>query len=321
MTVAFRMRLLWLYLLSTAGCSGTGVHLEEFGDVYKPKKVEIVWAATNSIPRSLKVFKVLPTTFTEASLSNLIWLAGFKDIQQVRQQLAPALRQQDAYYESPTEKKYIGLSPARGRIYILDKTVIALPRQPIEGVPSEDQALELAFDVLNKVGIEKSQVAKKWGTDEWQMLRDRRERGQRDKSTGKLVKTVTAQGVFLYRALDGVAVNGRGVCGGAHVVFGNRGKVAELEIVWRNLQRKEELPVANAEQLMAAIRKGKAVIQTEIDSAQITKLTITKAVPYYFGENGREVQKSVHPFVGLVAKATAHGNTTDATLYCPLIVD
>jgi hypothetical protein len=198
----------FVWASALTGC-GSSV-LEELGHPYRNDRVKIHWVATNAIPASLNLFTVSPARWSSEFLSNLVVLCGFEASDEVIKSLAPAQNGHDANYsdESPKgSRKAIVLNPSRGRVYFHNGGVVALPKQEIVGVPSEQEALASALVVLSKLGLSTNDLHRRPRTGELHYTREIR----RQWSYGNPVKQVIARGLYLVRAVDGIGINGLGM--------------------------------------------------------------------------------------------------------------
>lgn len=316
---------MWIFSLAVVSAFSAGPQLEDFGYPLQNKELVVAWmTATNQFPASLNVYQVGTAAWSPEFLSNIVTLGEFKEPSIVLKALAPALNGQDARFSEDAprgSRKSLVLNPSKGRLYFRHEGVIALPREPVMGVPSEDKVLDSALAILSKLNISKDQLRRKLNSEELFTLRDVTTHGQRDKATGKVIKEVIARGVFIYRRVDGIGVAGRGTCGGLHVNFGNNGRIAEMELVWRNIHSPRRLPVADTNQIAKWIRQGKATTETEEDPSAIKRLTVTNAVVFYFGNNGSEHQSNMYPFVNLGAVAELNEKRISLEVNCPLVED
>jgi hypothetical protein len=171
-----------LILLDSPALFALQPDLGEMGYPFTGKNVEIVWeASTDKLPPALDVFKVAPRIFSVAVLSNLVALGEFNDPQSVLAALKAALDGKRVRYEEPKTRKGLCISPDNGFISYYDRTAIALPRKPAGGVPTKAEVLTLGLDLLPRLGIAQSELARKPGTGELQLAHILREEGSFDK--------------------------------------------------------------------------------------------------------------------------------------------
>jgi hypothetical protein len=303
------------------GVSSQGqLSVGDLGNPFQAKGIPITWEAeTNIFPDSVAVYEVVPAHVSRRFVSNIVALAKFAEPDKALTQLLPASEGKEAFYSDVVDKKYIGLSPSRGRAYYRSERAICLPKQSVEGVPDDEKAREIALTLLPELLISTNQLAYKPGTRDVYVVRSARVRTSFDKRAGKAVKETIARGVSMFRATNGISFAGRGVFDGVYVNFGSKQEVAELELVWRNLQFYRLLPVADSRRILERIRTGKAVIQMEAGLDQIRSLIVRKAQVYYLGKDGLEIQKMVYPFVALNATADMGNTNVNVVINCPLV--
>lgn len=321
MAVSHRVRgvsfVLWFGLAPTYG----EPQLEALGHPYRNTKVRIEWSvASNAIPPSIRVFNVSPARWSFTWLSNLVALGEFKKREEAMAALWPALRGRDTHYtdDGPQgSRTSLVINPSMGRFLYYREGVIALPKQPVEGVPSEEDALRAALALFPKLGLSPDDLLRRPGTQRIHYTRDLTTRS----SYGNAEKRVIARGLYLVRAVDGFGINGIGTCGGMRIRFGNHGKIAEMEIVWPELDSPRTVTTANKTLIVDWIRQGKTTIATDIDPARIQELTITNATLWYFGHNATQSQRRMYPFVCLDAITEVNGRKENLSINCPIIDD
>ena len=301
-----------------------GPQLEEMGHPFKNNDLAVEWRLPTSLPASLNSYKVGTVKWSSQFLSNIVALGEFKSPQMILGQLAPALKGHDVMVtdDAPqNSRKTIVANPSRGRIYLVQEGVKALPRDAVEGVPTEERVLESALSLLAMLGISKDELRRKPNTGDIFVMRDVTTHTRRDKATGTMSKRVIARGAFLFRQVDGIGIAGRGMCGGLHINYGNHGRIAELELVWRNIHSSRSVPTVDTNQLAKWLRQGKGAIETEEDPSAITGLTITNATVFYFGNNGSDYQSRMLPFVNLGAIAEVGGKSVNVSVNAPIVGD
>jgi hypothetical protein len=279
---------------------------------------------TNRIPPSVNIYKVSGARWTPTFLSNVVALGQFGNPEKILTELKPAISGRDVMVsdDSPREtRRTIVANPSHGRIYLVQEGVKALPRQVAEGVPTAEQAMASAMTLLSNLGVAKTDLRRKPESNEIFSLNDLTTHTTRDKANGQPMKRVIARGVFLFRQVDGIGVAGRGVCGGLHVNYGNRGRIAELEFVWRTLHSPRSVRTADTNQITKWIRDGRAVVETDLDPSAISSLTITNAAVLYLGHNGSMLQRVMYPLLTLGAVAELDGRRVNVSINCPIVAD
>jgi len=305
------------------------------GVPFMPAKCEFAWSApTNELPKALWIYKTIPQRFSDQAISNLVALGAFTVRDQLiitdeeRAQASPndlAMGENAQGFESENKKRSLAFLPATGYIIYIDQEADDV-HCPIEDVPSEAMTQEMGLELLAQIGIPRSELATKRNSSEPLTFKEPRSRGHFDTEQHKLVKEgIDSRGVFYVRQIDGVTFAGIGVAGGFHVRFTNHAKVAQLELVWRNLHPFKKYETASADQIKQWIKEGKAVITKpddgKVSPAEVKKLTITEISPLYAGKNGEELQDFTYPFASLDAIADTGTTNIAIQLYCPILTE
>ena len=194
-----------------------------------------------------------------------------------------------------------------------------MPKEPAEGVPSDEQVLDRAMELFPKLGVSEAWFGHAVGSNRLSTIRDSRTQTSFDKTAEKRVTRTIARGVFLPRATNGIAFAGRGTYDGLYVNIGSRGEIAELEFVCRNLQVHRVQPTALPQELIARIRSGKAVAQPDNVPTTSARLLIRKATPYYFAADALELQQFIVPFVSLQTHVEAATTNAEVVINCPVL--
>jgi hypothetical protein len=293
--------------------------LTEMGHQFGAKGVEIIWQApTEQLPKKLTVSRIKPRHLSLEVISNLVTLARFNKPEEAFTALRPAANGRQARFQEDKPLRGVLINPESGYISVANSGAEALPREPVHGVPKKDELLALALALMSKLDINPLELARKPGTDEFHLAHILGEQGSFDKEARKVVKRTVKQGIILARAVDGIAFNGRGSCGGVTVCYGNNHMITSLEVVWPRLEAERSVGVVNKDQLLQWIKEGKAVIDEGVEANQIRKLTITQIVPCYLGKHPLEDQKIVYPYAEMAAKADLGGSNAVVRLSCPI---
>jgi hypothetical protein len=219
-------------------------------------------------------------------------------------------------------------APQRGSIDYSDGTAFHdySSNAKVEGVPDESAALELALQVLPRIGISTNDLVKKasgmvrcvFSAGSW---------GRTDKDSGREVSYVDRRGVGFTRSLDGKEVDGQRA---VFVEFGNDAALGRLQVRWCTLRTKGSYPVATPSQILRWIREGRATVLSLsgptdarfVRVADIRKLTVTSIQPRYLGMDEDNPPKFVYPYAFLTARAEFGTNDSEQVfLYCPLIAE
>lgn len=228
------------------------------------------------------------------------------------------------YFANRERTRHLGIFPPMGWLYYRDERATALGKERAKGVPSEAEAVELALRYLDKLTIDRCQFAKKDHGSELQAYWNLQDRSWFDKAKGEPVSEVISRGVAFVRQIDGVGFTGRGSDGGFSIRFASEGKVADLELVWRNLERQQLCKAISPAQTMDRIKQDRArmVPMTAVNLMGAKKLTINKMVPYYLGQSGDTPQEFVYPFAALECTLDFEGrSSTGVVLKCSILAD
>jgi hypothetical protein len=234
---------------------------------------------------------------------------------------AGRLNERVMYFSDLKGTKHLGIFGNLGWVDYEDlNAVVSMEDTSPATVPSEEECLRLALSWLPKVGIDRSELATMGDSQELRVYRVVRRRGWLDQKTGSETNEVILRGVSLIRRVDGIDFDGIGYRGGVAINFGNDGKIAKLEVVWRNLKRSRLHATLTASEMTDAIRAGKAKWQPPVPSQNgIKKITVTGVMTLYRGKNGDEEQKVVEPYARL-ATVVDYGHTNVvANLECPIL--
>jgi len=300
--------------------SAAGLSLEDWGTLFKPNTAcEVRWeASTNQLPKTVWVYKIVPSQFPPAVISNVMALGGYSLSNRTNIEGRP-FSKDIFHFRSPDGVGYLTYAPKYGVIDYLDDTARAKMMEYAESVPGDSEATRLALNWVEKLGLNRSQLSTQPGSSELRTYKGIRERGRAGK------KEPISRDVYFIRQVDGIDLAGIGNYGGVHIAFGDRGKVAELQLLWPNLERHKEHLVASASRVGEWIKQGRAVITgpntaTVLASApQLKSLTVKKITPLYLGTSIMDEPKEfVHPFAELEVIANLGHTNLPVILNCPV---
>jgi hypothetical protein len=300
---------------------GEAPSLQHAGTAFLPADFEIAWSVpTNQQPKPLWVYKNVPQDFSDKAISNLMALGSFTVREKRKLPSEIMAADKDAlHFRTKDETRYLTILPSRGWIEYADNSADDVTK-PIKGVPDDSTAQELALKLLNQIGISADELATKPNSSELLTFQEVRRLGHFDKKQGKRVEEVNSRGIFFIRQIDGIHFAGIGVAGGFFVRFTSNAKVAELRLVWRNLQPYTKYEVASPDRIIRWIKEGKAVMPApNVSPSEIRKLTINQISPLYMGALGDEPQDFTYPFASLNAVADLGQTNVNVQLYCPII--
>jgi len=303
-----------------ANAETTGLELR--GQPFKPDTIPVTWSVPKTnLPVALWIYKVVPQQFPAVAISNIMEIAALTAKDKKTTKDSPFKEKNALYYGDKEGTRHLGISPSLGFIEYKDERAISGMREPVNGVPDDDQAMQGALKILHRCAIDSSQLAVK-PTGELKFYRTMGRRGRMDKKTGEDKKEVISRGVSFIRQIDRASFTGIGNAGGISVVFGNDGKVAELQIIWRGVEPYKSVAIDAPERFVQWIKEGRSVI-TEAEPLQINwgkvkKLNVTKFTPYYMGEGGEDVQRFIVPFADLEIEAELPDTNIAFHVSCPI---
>lgn len=285
-------------------------------------QVDIVWnVPTNHWPSALWIYKVVPQTFAPPVISNLMAVGGFTFANRTNIEGQPPFKDgQLLYFANQGRTRYLGIFPPYGWIYYKDQKAEVGARKQASGVPSEEEAYQLALDYLRLFGIDRSQLATKADSTQLRIFKEVGHHGWFDKTKSTNIQEVSLRGVYFVRKVDGIDFSGIGTLGGVHISFGSDKKIAALEIVWKGLEPFELHRTLASEQILDAVRNGRAKWTPPLRNPQgVKKITINEVMLFYRGIEGDSEEKFIAPF-SLLATSVDYGDTNAvANLECQII--
>lgn len=315
------MKLTYLILAQAVILAASAAEPPFGAGYYNPfdgKDCEIIWdAPTNQLPGSVKIWKVIPTKFSPGTVSNLLQLAELKPSQRKRVDQDGVFAGKDVrFFGDRNDMRQLNLIPSQGFIVISRMDARALiPKELPSGVPDPKTALHLTLEILEKIGIDRSELA----TNSDGTLQAGYTQGEvlhKDKRTGLMVTNIDERQIFLKRQIEGIPVTG--TTDGVTAHFGNEGKVGYLSVVWRAIKLERECPVPDAASFINRIKSGQALIPVWAQGGYKT-LTITKVSFSYWESSGSEPQTHIYPFAVLEAKIDQQSKNSNVQLFVPFV--
>jgi hypothetical protein len=271
------------------------------GVAFTPGMAEISWAApTNDLRESLWIYRSVKQEISPTVISNLLWLGGFTkaDVRKPPSDMY-AIKDRDALYcEKNQLKQRLVIFPSVGFIEYSDEAAADRRKGIASTVPSEEEAFHLALKCLRFVGADSSQIPLKPGTTNLQYFRTKQTYSYPDKQTGERIEKLVLRGVCFGRWIDRIPFNGIGTEGGAMFDFGAESKVSKLQINWRQFQPERLVAWPTPEQFIERMQRGLAKA-VELPPAEIKKVKIIGASPFYRGLSEEEKQPFLYPFAQL----------------------
>jgi hypothetical protein len=282
-----------LALILASVVSGRAITLPFEGQYVEPfytPKAEVVWAATNSLRLTVRVFKVAAANYSATAISNLTQLGGKAD----------AKRGWMSFYQAMDEPRKLEGVPDKARAFELGTNLLARLEIPLTELETDGQSLKAGF----RPG--------------W--------RGRFDKATRQHVTEPCVMGVEFRRVLDGVLCYGQYV----DMQFSSLETLTHLEVKWHGLSPVGSYDVASPEQIIAWIKEGRArahPIETTgsrwIKTADINRVVIRNIqIVYDAGPNlglSDSPPKYLYPCAGLLAEIEfSPGDVETLGLSCPI---
>jgi hypothetical protein len=276
--------------------------------------VEIVWTASvTNVPRNLWVYKVVPANFSMVVVSNLLTLSHLESKNLTKRDYSPAPDKDLVHFEIQNQNKRrlhsLDIAPNLGWINYEDNSSDYRKLQP---APSEEQVIDLAFDILFLSGIDRSQV-----------LRKPKNFTVTTVQAGNDPEVVSERSVFLVRRIDGI--NERGFCFTAdYASENNEPKLKSFDLNWRNLTPYEARQVATTNEMADFIRNGMARIPIiDFDTESIKhakKLTLTTFFPLYYNQFGFKPVEYEFPYAAMdIIADLGDGHTMSFPINCPML--
>lgn len=259
---------------------------QEYVEPFYAPQAQFVWAATNHLPATARIFKVTPARFSPTGLSNLTTMGGTAD-------------------------------PKRGLMNLYRKTDA---RQPLEKVPDQTRAYELGTNLLAKLEIPTSELMSEGGKLKAGYYPGTR--GHMDKATRQMINEPCTMGIEFRRVLDGVECFGQRV----RIQFESQEAMAQLEVRWHGIQPEKTGTVATTDQILTWIKEGRARAhpvettgQRWIKVGEIKKATVRQARLCYDAD---AIQSRLYPYVALEIEIEfSPGDTESLGVSCPIIAE
>jgi hypothetical protein len=285
-------------------------------------------ASKHPWPKSLWVYRVLPTMFAPDVLSNLMALGHFTESDR-KDFSTNAL-----FYGNWLGAPNLRISSTEGEIeYNGGQRNFSLT-DLAKDIPETNELFQLTTNFLPKLGIHFSDIAKTAdGKPKISFVED--EQSMWPANGGTAITNIAFRGSSVTRLLNGVEYS-RGDGGRCSLCFGEHGRLISIALHWRDVEPDKQYSAATPERIIKWIREGKAIqkhlpgewngTEATIDWRTVKKLTITKATAYYWGETffgDREhrpiLPSSVLPYAELSGTVDTGKTNLVVELFCPVI--
>jgi|ERR1017187_910403 hypothetical protein len=219
------------------------------GPMWRPfysEKLQVEWkVATNSLPPTVAIFKVVPASFSPAVISNVVRMTSFTSSNRIqsfgpREEFPPG----SVFFQSQDERSSLNIVPFYGGIRF-DARNDPQTLHDREEIPDEARAYELGTNILRQLELPPGEV---------QIRKDQQPRAV------FLGGTSSMTCVLFGRRLDNIPCELNP--GALRVGFGSHERVTLLELSWPGVKAEKRYPVATGGQIMAWIREGRARVQS-----------------------------------------------------------
>jgi hypothetical protein len=322
----FSIALIIQFLLNAA-IFAEEIPLDYIGQSFYSKKLRVEWKlATNSLPATLHVFKIVEGNFSQTTISNLMQLGNFSETNRVWSSSTGEKIPKDILcFRNFNDRHSLAIAPANGTVDLY--TPVFSTAMP-EDVPDESRGFILATNILKQLEIPTDQLIKQDGH-----LRTWFYPGEMTcyPKGGEPITRRSHKGVEFRRMLDGIPSTVDQV----HIDFETHEQITQLEIRWHGIEPSKSYPVASTEQIADWIKEGRARVQSlEVagpggrhlqpsDIKQITIVGITleySAASYFSSQSIDEVPMSrMYPYAVLQADAELNPDDHETIwLFCPI---
>jgi hypothetical protein len=288
----------------------------KFGIPFRRADLDLRWnVPTNSLPSGAWEYQLLPNHFTAEGISNLVALGGFTQKEKTKDDADWLV------YNTPNSSRRLGILFPLGSLEYEIREKHG-PTNLVQVVPSESEALMLTTNWLSKLGISLSEIERgDDGGPNFHIF---------DSQTTyfvnqQVITNTEFRGVRFRRSVDGASFIGASTGGNCEFRFGDHGKVSQISISWRKIERHKRYATASLDTLARWIRQGKAVqnmLPGDVPGIvwrTVKGVTISKAELSYYGGGPFEPSNWLMPFVALWATVdTTHGKI-DVEIDCPII--
>lgn len=304
------------------------IPLDYLGQPFYSKNLRVEWKlTTNSLPASVRVFKIVPGHFSQMTISNLMKLGSFSETNRVwTGYRGDKLPSEVLCFRNDNGRHSLTIAPAYGTVNLYTPTFdTGLPA----GVPDEARGFDLATSILKRLDLPTEQLIKTGGH-----LKAWFYPGEMTvyPKGGEPVTRRSHMGVEFRRMLDGIPCTVEHV----HIDFENQEKITQLEIQWHGIEPSKPYHVASTQQMALWIKEGRARVQSLegptggrfLQPSDIKQITIVGITPYYTAsshysdETHDDVQMSrMYPYAVLQADAEINPDDHETIwLFCPITI-
>jgi hypothetical protein len=304
-----------------------GIPLDYIGQSFYSKNLRVEWKlATNSLPATVHMFKIVEGNFSQTTISNLMQLDNFSETNRGRSTYTGEKMPKDILcFRNSNDRHSLTIALANGTVDLY--TPVFSTAMP-EDVPDESRGFILATNILKQLNIPTDQLIKKDGH-----LKNWFYPGEmtRCPKGGEPITRRDHMGVEFRRMLDGIPSTVDQI----HIDFETHEQITQLQIRWHGIEPSKPYPVASAEQIADWIKEGRARVQSlevagpggrRLQPSDIRKITIVgitleyTSTSYYSSQTSDDVPMSrMYPYAVLQADAELNPDDHETIwLFCPI---
>jgi hypothetical protein len=314
----------FIVTLVSIGFSSSADSFRLEGEAFHPAtNVDVVWKATNDLPRGLWIYKVMPEAFSAAVVSNAMRLGHFTMKNYSKTTESPFQDKHLIYFfawndeTNHLHRRFLYIAPTLGAMMYNSAPDY---KQPIENVPTAEEAEKMAEDVLFQLGIDRElYFHPQTGYDETSI------RYKYNRQTHQLIQpgitNITLRGVAFSRRIDGVRESTHW-CFLIH--FRSHGEIEDFSLTWRNLLPQESHRTVTKDEIIQMIKSGQTTLPPQFTDTtgveEATRLTVTRITPFYYSGTGTERLDYLYPYAEMEVLV---GTTNSHLIYlqCPILAE
>ena len=311
--------LLFPAILATGLAQNINIRFKTFGTRIPPRhNLEIRWEApTNALPTNIWMYRLLPRKLSPATIAYLRDACSFTDKDKTDHDDLLIFKSQD-------DRRRLQICFSLGTISY-ETRLQRSPTNLVQAVPNEQQAIKLLGKFLSAVDIPLADIKKATNNvPDFPVF----ETGVNyfDEKTKTSITNIESRGVRFGRTVDGINFLSANTGGDGEVQFGEHGRIARIDLSWRNLERSKLCPVISPEKMMQYIRQGKAVYGgVRMDGPgipnwrEVKRVTIKEVKPCYDAGSPLASSDWLYPFAALWTTVESQYDSVDVEIDCPLI--
>lgn len=270
--------------------------------------VPIKWAVTNGFSTNkARLYFSKPPAISSPLVSNLLEIVGLSVEHQIKFDEMRAAPERLTLAD-PARRRTLTVSQVNGSMRYQDLQAKNDPTQGGVGVPEEAEVLLKAFNLLDRLGINRSEVYGSADPSHPYLRTEQTRRRMKDRGASP---TVISRGISFSRLVDGCPSSENAI-----FVFGNHGELTSLEISWSPLDPLSAVIIPTQKQIIAALKSGRCFCDEE--TGVFKSIIVREATLFYWRTQNASGQLILEPFVELSADFQGAENTVHAEIYCPM---